>query len=293
MIGSRGLLMRLSTIPLSMFLCLTIVTTAHAGSPPQTASSSTQYVGFDDNEYPGDAALPILRRHFSFTGYWLNNPPGDDHNNWQGKRDLLIHNGFGFLVLANGRMEADITNAKHSGTSPSTLGEKDAAAAIAAARRDHFPNHAILFLDQEEGGRLSDDQSAYLFAWTQAVAHSGFLPGVYVSGQPVPDSPGKTITTAQYVRQQVAAHHLHEIAIWVYQDACPPAPGCTMQPPSLSASGTPDVVAWQYAQSPRRKAITASCSKTYAADGNCYAPDLPTQTLDLSVAASSDPSHGR
>jgi hypothetical protein len=66
-----------------------------------------------------------------------------------------------------------------------------------------------------------------------------------------------------------------------------------MNPPPLTASGTPDVAAWQYAQSPRRKEITAACSKTYASDGNCYAPDLPNLTLDLSVAASPDPSHGR
>jgi hypothetical protein len=50
---------------------------------------------------------------------------------------------------------------------------------------------------------------------------------------------------------------------------------------------------WQYAQSPRRKAITAVCGKTYAADGNCYAPGLPKLFLDLNVAASADPSHGR
>ena len=43
----------------------------------------------------------------------------------------------------------------------------------------------------------------------------------------------------------------------------------------------------------RRKEITAACSKTYAADGNCYIPELPQMMLDLSVAASPDPSHGR
>jgi hypothetical protein len=130
-------------------------------------------------------------------------------------------------------------------------------------------------------------------SWTEAIAHSGYLPGVYASGQPVDDAPGKTITTIQDIREQVAAKHLHEIAFWVYQDACPPANGCSLQPAPLSASGTPNAVAWQYAQSPRRKEITAACSKTYAADGNCYAPGVPQFTLDLSVASSSDPSHGR
>jgi hypothetical protein len=265
----------------------------YAQATATKTSATGTYVGFDNNEYPGDAALPVLHRHFAFAGYWLNNPPGEKHNSWQGKRDVLLRNGFGFMVLANGRLEAEIKKSKRTGVTPAALGVKDAEDAVAAAKREHFPTHTTIFLDQEEGGRLTTDQSAYLLAWTEEVAHSGYLPGAYASGQPVHDAPGKTITTIQDIREQVAAQHLHEIAMWVYQDACPPANGCTIQPPPLSASGTPDVTAWQYAQSPRRKEITASCSKTYASDGNCYAPELPKFTLDLSVSSSADPSHGR
>jgi hypothetical protein len=259
-------------------------------TPPTTTQNP---IGFDSNDYPGDAALPVLRRHFAFAGYWLTNPPGEHQNSWQGKREALLKNDFGFLVLANGKFDAEIRKAKRAGTAPAALGKKDAAAAVAAAQREHFPARTIIFLDQEEGGRLNADQSGYLLGWTETVAHSGYLPGVYASGQPVDDSPGKTITTVQDIREQVAAQHLSPISFWVYQDACPPANGCTLHPPPLASSGTPDVAAWQYAQSPRRKEITAACSKTYAADGNCYVPDLPTIMLDLSVAGSSDPSHGR
>jgi hypothetical protein len=275
---------------LSALVLMTAAACAQAGPSVATAQNP---IGFDSNDYPGDDALPILRHHFAFTGYWLTNPPGEHHNGWQGKRDVLLRNGFGFLVLANGKTDAQITRSNRAGTAPAALGAKDATAAVAAAQREHFPAHTILFLDQEEGGRLNADQSAYLLAWTEAVAHSGYLPGVYASGQPVNDAPRKTITTIQNIREQVAAQHLHEIAFWVYQDACPPANGCTMQPPAIGSSGTPDITAWQYAQSPRRKEITAACSKTYGADGNCYAPGLPKFTLDLSVATSSDPSHGR
>jgi len=295
--------MRRFATPLPAFLLLTIMACARQSSPvpvdhtatPATQPPATQQnpIGFDSNDYPGDASLPALRRHFAFAGYWLTNPPGERHNSWQGKRDALLRNGFGFLVLANGKTDAEITRAKRTGTTPTALGANDAAIAVAAARREHFPARTILFLDQEEGGRLDANQSSYLLAWTEAVAQSGYLPGVYASGQPVVDAPGKTITTIQDIREQVATQHLHEIAFWVYQDACPPANGCTMQPPPLAASGTPDVAAWQYAQSPRRKEITAACSKTYAADGNCYAPGMPEIMLDLSVASSSDPSHGR
>jgi len=282
--------MRRSAISLPTFFLLLAI--AAAQQPPSIPTQSP--IGFDTNEYPGDDALPILRRSFSFAGYWLTNPPGEHHNNWVGKRDTLLRNGFGFLVLANGKTDAELARASRiSHVTPAALGARDAAIAIAAAQREHFPARTILFLDQEEGGRLDANQSAYLLAWTEAVAHAGYLPGVYASGQPVNDSPGKTITTIQNIREQVAARHLTPIAFWVYQDACPPANGCTLDPPSIAASGTPDVAAWQYAQSPRRKDITAACGKTYAADGNCYAPALPKVTLDLSVATSSDPSHGR
>ncbi len=288
---------RCSAIFLSTLLLLTTSACAQQKTPtlpgpgPQAAAQNP--IGFDSNEYPGDNALPTLRRHFAFAGYWLTNPPGAHHNPWIGKREILLRNNFGFLVLANGKTDAEISRAKRTGTTPTALGAKDAAKAIAAAQRERFPAHTIIFLDQEEGGRLNDNQSTYLLAWTEAIAHSTFLPGVYASGQPVDDAPGKTITTIQNIRELVAAQHLHEIAFWVYQDACPPANGCTLNPPPITSSGTPDVTAWQYAQSPRRPEITQACAKTYAKDNNCYAPDLPNFTLDFSIATSADPSHGR
>jgi hypothetical protein len=288
--------MRLSpTLLLLAITSLVVTTNAQQDSSPNHAPVAVTQgvIGFDTNNYPGDDAMPTLRKHFAFAGFWLTNPPGEQQNNWRGKRDILLRNGFGFLVLANGKTDAEISRAQRNGTSPTALAAKDASAAVAAAKREHFPAHTIIFLDQEEGGRLNANQSAYLFSWTETIAHSSYLPGVYASGQPVDDAPGKTITTIQNIREQVAAQHLHEIAFWVYQDACPPANGCTLNPPPITASGTPNVAAWQYAQSPRRKEITAACEKTYAADGNCYAPDLPKIMLDLSVANSTDPSHGR
>ena len=260
----------------------------------RNTGSTGIFVGFDRNEYPGDELLPVLRRHFAYAGYWLNNPPGASFNGWQGKREVLLRNGFGFLVLVNGRLDAEIARAGSvRGLTPAALAAIDAADAVAAARRERFPGGTILFLDQEEGGRLTAGQAAYLFEWTEEIVRSGYLPGVYASGQAVSDGPGKTITTAQDIREHESAQHLHPIAVWVYQDACPPANGCVLTPPPLTASGTPGAVAWQYAQSPRRKTITAACGTTYAADGNCYVPELPKLMLDLNVANSSDPSRGR
>jgi hypothetical protein len=266
--------------------------------PDQPLAPARAYLGFDRNDYPGDAALPELRKHFDFAGYWLTNPPGATHNSWLGKRGLLARAGFGFLIVANGRLDAELVRSAKQGNSPAALGRQDAAAAIAAARREGFPAGAILFLDQEEGGRLLPHTAEYLFAWTEAVAQSVYLPGVYASGQPVDDGPGpngKTvfITTIQDIRQRVAVGHLHPIAFWVAQDACPPAPGCVLQPPPAELSGTPDAAAWQYAQSPRRRAITQACARTYAPDGNCDTPAPASLFVDLSTAPTPDPSHGR
>jgi Domain of unknown function (DUF1906) len=250
-------------------------------------------VGFDRNDYPGDATMAAMRKNFGFAGYWLTNPPGENANTWTGKRDLLKSQGWGFLVLANGKLDAEILKAQRAGTPAAALGRADAATAIAAAHHEGFPAHTILFLDQEEGGRLLDEQAAYLLAWTEAVAASDFRPGVYASGQPVPDDPGTTIDTIRDIRARVAKGHLHPIAMFDAQDACPPAPGCTLTAKPLSASGTQDLVAWQYSQSPRRPEITKSCAKTYAADGNCYAPGFPAVFLDMDAAANADPSDGR
>ncbi len=279
---------RILSISAAIFLA-TLASRATA----QTSASASPHLGFDRNLYPGDATLTSLRKHFAFAGYWLNNPPGETSNTWIGKRDILLRNNFGFLVLFNGRLDTQILRAKRRNLPPEKLGQQDAEAAIRAAQREHFPTGTILFLDQEEGGRLLDEQSAYLLAWTEAVAASAYKPGVYLSGQPVEDDPGRTITTAQHVRQLVTERHLHSVALFLYQDACPPSNGCTLAPPPITQAGVPDIAAWQYAQSPRRGENTTVCRHTYAKDNNCYAPEVPGIYLDMSVATSDDPSHGR
>jgi hypothetical protein len=246
------------------------------------------YLGFDRNDYPGDNLLPSLHQSFSYSGYWLNNPPGASNNNWTGKRAVLRANGFGFLILYNGRLDKEL-----KGKDAAALGRSDAAAAVAAAKKEGFASGAILFLDQEEGGRLLPEQSAYLFAWIAAVRGSQYRPGVYCSGIPAAEGSGK-ITTAE----QIATHEGNKfVALWVVNDQCPPSPGCAMPGKSLGpgSSGISNALVWQYVRSPRTE-FARKCGATYAADNNCYAPDLPhsAQTfLDLDLSSSSDPSAGR
>ena len=266
-------------------------TAATPGVAP--AAPAGEAVGFDRNDFPGDATMAGLRRVFAFTGYWLTTPPGEQTNGWVGKRAALRSQGWGFLVLANGRLDAEIAKAQKAGTPAAAQGRQDATTAVAAAKHEGFPAGTIVFLDQEEGGRLLDEQAAYLLGWTEAVATSGFRAGVYASGQRVQDDPGVWIDTVEDIRARVKKGGLHEVAIFDAQDACPTAPGCTLQAKALREEGEPDLVAWQYAQSPRRPEITGSCAATYAADGNCYAPGFAGTFLDMDVASSPDPSHGR
>ena len=244
------------------------------------------YLGFDENLYPGDAALQVLHREFAYTGYWLNAPPGMTTDPWAGKRPALLRAGFGFLILFNGRLDRELRQAD-----PAALGAADAAAAVRAARREGFPPNAVIFLDLEEGGRMLPEQLAYIGAWLKGVAAGGFRAGVYCSAIDVPDGPGRTISTARDL-----AEHFPGIRLWVANDVCPPAPGCVARAIPPDRSGLKAARVWQFAQSPRRRQYTQVCGSTYARDGNCYAPGLPHSlrtAIDLNTSTSPDPSHGR
>ena len=253
------------------------------------ASSFAQtYLGFDRNTYPGDANLKSLHETFAYTGYWLNNPPGERANTWAGHRAAIESAGFGFLVLFNGRVYAELKSVANA----KKVGASDAQAAAAAARREGFPAHTVIFLDQEQGGRMLPEQKAYIYAWVDAVIAAGFHAGIYCSGVPAADD--GNVVTAEDIRQSAAGR---EIVYWAINDGCPPAPGCSFpaQPPSPAQSGVPFADVWQFAQSPQRKDVAAHCSN-YGRDGDCYPPGiLPAQQLhvDVNTATSPDPSHGR
>jgi Rv2525c-like, glycoside hydrolase-like domain len=262
-----------------LLLCLGAATSQPAGKK--------SYLGFDANDYPGDAALPILRKTFSFTGYWLSPPPGTKSTSWLGKRNTLQAQGFGFLVLWNGRESRNLKSAADA----REKGRRDAEAAAKAARQEGFPAGTVIFLDVEEGGRLSPAYHVYVSQWIDTLAHEKFRAGVYCSAMPVSEGGGVTITTSQDLQDQLAGRSL---VFFLYNDACPPAPGCTFPqtPPTPGEGGFAAASVWQYAQSPRRKEYTSQCAATYAADGNCYAPGDTAHKwfVDAEVADSPDPS---
>ena len=267
---------------------------------------ATTYVGFDRNDYPGDASLAILRKSYRYTSYWLNTPPGDTQNGWAGKRAILRQHDFGFLVLFNGRPDA-----KLKGRDAKALGTADGKAAAAAAVKEGFARNVLIYLDQEEGGRLLPEQLVYVFAWVDAVRAAGARAGIYCSGIEVPDGASKISTAENILLEEQKrtdgrplAGRTQRLALWVANDQCPPSPGCTLSgkavsdgfPANLQAGTVGAANVWQYAQSPRRAQFSAGCAKNDDADGNCYAPGLPhgpNAFVDLNVANSPDPSGGR
>jgi|SRR5271157_2039594 len=269
-----------------LFLCSLAVAPTLA-PPTAKAPSPTTYLGFDRNDYPGDDALPALRKTFSFTSYWLGPPPGEERSTWLGKRALLQSQGFGFAVLFNGRA----SRALRTTADARRKGMLDAQNAAKSAKQEGFAIGTVVFLDIEEGGRLPAPYHEYLQAWSNTLAKAGYRAGVYCSAIPVDEGQGVHITTAQDIQAHVTSPSL---VYWVYNDACPPAPGCAFpaNPPPPAQSGFSSSAIWQYAQSPRRKEFTARCAASYAADGNCYAPGDAQHRcfLDVNVAATPDPS---
>ena len=94
------------------------------------------YLGFDRNDYPGDSAMLQLHDTHRYTSYWLNNPPGFDRNPWAGKRAFIEKQGFGFLVLFNGRLSTEL-----KGKDATALGNQDGNAAVDSAMREGFPRN--------------------------------------------------------------------------------------------------------------------------------------------------------
>ena len=270
---------------------LTVCLLGQTGVSRQDAPSDRSfYLGFDRNDYPGDGALQTLRRTFTYTGYWLNNPPGARLNNWKGKRKTLERSGFGFLVLFNGRLYAELKKVPNA----RALGRSDAARAVAAARAEGFPASTIIFLDQEQGGRMLPEQRDYIQAWIDAVSAHGFRAGIYCSGIAAKEDTGAVVTSAEDIFRFIGKR---DVTFWVTNDACPPSPGCAFgKPPSPTASGIRFASVWQYAQSPKRPDVAFGCPANYDPDGSCYAPGFSRAErmfIDVDTATLADPSNGR
>ena len=139
------------------------------------------------------------------------------------------------------------------------------------------------------------EQRAYLYSWIDGIIAAGFRAGIYCSGIPATEHGEGGVITANDIRDGAEGRN---ISFFIYNDSCPPSPGCAApaNPPSPAQSGVAFATVWQFAQSPRRPEFTSKCSAHYDADGNCYAPLFPRANaieVDVSSATSADPSSAR
>jgi Domain of unknown function (DUF1906) len=277
--------MRSHTRQISASADATASTVATASSVSRApAEEEGPFLGFDRNIYPGDDALPILRKTFAYAGFWVGPPPGEKINTWKGKREPMKSLGFGFAVLYRARALNEVK--KDAAAKQKAV--IDAKAAAEGAKAEGFAANTVIFLDIEDGGRLPPTFHGYLRAWADELSRAGYRPGVYCSA--IPNKTDENIRTSDDIRDHMGGR---ELVYWVYNDVCPPAPGCVAsKTPHVRGGGVPYAAVWQYVQSPRRKEFTAKCAGTYNGDGNCYAPGDTARAwfLDLNSAKSADPS---
>ncbi len=256
------------------------------------AQASPSYLGFDRNNYPGDQNLKALRQTFSFAGYWLNRPPSARVNTWAGKRAKLQSAGFGFLVLFNGRLYADLKTVSRA----VALGKSDARAAALAAHREGFPGDTIIFLDQEQGGRMLPEQKAYIYAWVDGVSAAGFRAGIYCSGIAAEEDHGHE----HRHRERYSPECRAGARLFISSPTTPVhrrRGACFRKSRRARRKVESDFAdVWQFAQSPRREDVSAGCPATHNPDGNCYPPGVDVGQrlhVDVETATSADPSQGR
>jgi hypothetical protein len=255
------------------------------GQKTQQADAAGAYWGFDRNEYPGDEAMAMLRKQFTFVGFWLSPPPGGKTNSWTGKREKLAAQRYGFVLLYAGRPGSS----RKSAQAGSAAGEADAKKAVELARKEGFGEGWTIFLDIEEGGRFNDAGQAYFRAWAQSVVQHKYRPGFYCSGMVVNEEGGTKVISADDIRAHLGTN---DAAYWVFNDGCPPSPGCenVKEVPLPAVSGVAYAAVWQITRTPKES--TARNCAGYAKDKGCYAAidNAKKWFLDLDVSSTASPS---
>src|SRR5437868_4308001 len=111
-----------TTCVLTVLAAVATISAQEGSTRSRSIQEASTYLGFDRNTYPGDANLKALHQTFSYTGYWLNSPPAERTNTWAGHRAVVESAGFGFLVLFNGRLYAELKSVANA----TRLGNSDA-----------------------------------------------------------------------------------------------------------------------------------------------------------------------
>ena len=168
-----------SIVPLFFAGCLSCSSAAqsHAKVPVPEKTPGGGYLGLDRNLYPGRPDAAYNRKTFLIHRILAQQTDPDSPTLGQenGRSSHPTTWASSFYGTA-GLMRINLEKAK-GGTLATALGVADGHAAIQAAKREGFPAGTTIFLDQEQGGRLLQEQADYLFAWTEGVSAGGFHAG--------------------------------------------------------------------------------------------------------------------
>jgi hypothetical protein len=137
------------------------------------------FLGLDTAAYPGDNVMKLARTqaNIAFTGFYLGPAPSHPDTSFMKKRSFLSGLGFGFAPIYVGQQQ--------SGPGSHLLSTKqggiDGKNAVALMQAANFPAASVVYLDVETGPPAVPAFFDYYTAWVQAVATSGFTPGLYCS----------------------------------------------------------------------------------------------------------------
>jgi hypothetical protein len=229
------------------------------------------HLGFDRSSYPGDSVMQSLwdSTPLGYVGAYLAPAPSHSNTAWMGKVALLQSMGWGFLPVYVGQQAP---GGPGSHTLTSTQGTTDASDAAGLAKTAGFDAGAVIYLDVEVGGTLTQAFIDYINAWVNGIASSDYRPGVYCSFSQT----GSQITAS-----------VGDIPVWVFHpiDSGPSTIDLGNETaPDPGNSGFGAAIAWQY-----RMSLNGPVNLRWTDAGSGAGQTL--QQVDLDAAVCRDPSN--
>jgi len=214
------------------------------------SSSGKFFLGFDRNDYPGDAAMKLLRKEFSFTSYWLGNPPGEKSIPVR-KRELFARKAGALSAVST----AHFPPAPRRTTLSQARRRRRANPLLRALKKD-FLRPVIFWILKKAastGALRHLPQTLGLCTF-----RSWFRAGVYAPN-PRRRRRSPTLITARFHSRQMKATELSIGSSTILS----PSLGCVTPQNSLARkSGVAYAQVWQFVRSPRDKETARHCAAT-------------------------------
>ena len=267
----------------------------------QTASDCSILSRFRQERLSGRCGPCCTAQDFSLHGLLAEHPSGRNarYVDWKAG-DRATAYGFGFLVLFNGRPDAQLRR-----RDAAALGTADGKAAAAAAAREGFRKMSSSFSIRKRAAGCCRNRTLICLPGSMRFAAQVRGPEFTVRGSTCQRAKVPSTRLGTLWSRRPRGSNVREQKVRIQERRT-----CSFGLPTTSARlrrvarlrlhrlagvSTPPiadfVTVWQYAQSPFRSEFSASCRARPAPDGNCYATD-PKIFVDLNTARSPDPSDG-